>query len=167
MLSRRLWIVVLTVAVHLGLAGLCMAANPPYIQATSDRLAVEGWVLVMPQVSVDKKTNKTWVRYDHPDGSHQSYTVGPGEKITPKWAKKGARGYQETPPGYSIESTRKIKDWWARGGRGTYVIKNGKMVPVVPKKPTDTKPPKDDCDGKAPSNNPFDPCAKIKPAQTK
>ena len=101
------------------------------IQASSNELIVDGWRLIMPTVSVDQQTGQTWVKYDLPDGSYQSYPLDSGELIAEKWYKPGADGLNATPGGYSIEDTEEIKNWYMDGGKGDFVIQNGNWTAVA------------------------------------
>jgi hypothetical protein len=128
------------------------------IFADKSRLNVDGWEIVMPQISIDEKTGLTWVKYNYPGGGYQSYPLQPGEKITWRWIKTGVEGFNETPGGYSVEDTDAILNWWSNKGEGHFIVENGQWVPT-----TKSPPPlpqvgtKDPGPGPGPGNRPMGP----------
>ena len=122
---------VLIFSCFMGFSLASFGQEASYIKAAPDELVVDGWRMIMPTINVDSATQDTWVRYDFPDGSYQSYPLDPGELITEKWYKPGVEGTNTTPAGYSIEATEEIKDWYMNGGEGTYKLEDGNWIPVV------------------------------------
>ena len=141
----------LAIALLFGIPATSAAGSTSRIQASPSQLIINDWQLILPSVSVDENTGETWVRYDLPDGSYQSYPLASGEPITEKWYKPGVQGFNTTPGGYSIEDTEEIKTWWMNGGNGDFINENGTWTEVADTAaPAATPSPADGSD-----SNPF------------
>ncbi|MBK8452365.1 MAG: hypothetical protein WAQ53_16065 [Thiofilum sp.] len=100
------------------------------LTASSSELIIDGWVMVMPTISVDEAKGETWVKYTLPDGSYQSYPLASGEPIVEKWYKPGSQSLESTPAGLSLEYMDSIKQWYMNGGKGNYKVEDDKWVEV-------------------------------------
>lgn len=117
------------------------------IKASSSELTVDGWRMIMPTISVDEASGKTWVKYTLPDASYQSYPLESGEPIKEKWFKAGSQGLADTPAGYSLEDLDELKNWYMNGGKGHYNYDDGKWTEIATAPPapaTPSAPPSSD-----------------------
>jgi hypothetical protein len=126
--------------------------NAAEIQASSSELIVDGWRMIMPTISVDEASGKTWVKYTLPDASYQSSPLASGEPIKEKWFKAGSQGLADTPAGYSLEDLDELKNWYMNGGKGHYNYDDGKWTEIANAPPaTPSAPPSaDDSYGSGP-----------------
>jgi hypothetical protein len=108
--------------------------------------------MIMPTISVDEASGKTWVKYTLPDASYQSSPLASGEPIKEKWFKAGSQGLADTPAGYSLEDLDELKNWYMNGGKGHYNYDDGKWTEIANAPPaTPSAPPSaDDSYGSGP-----------------
>jgi hypothetical protein len=143
-------------ALHLiALSCTCLSLNSVYaaeITASSSELIVDGWRMIMPTISIDEASGKTWVKYTLPDASYQSYPLASGEPITEKWFKAGAEGLSDTPAGYSLEDLDALKTWYMNGGKGHYNYDDGKWTEIAatPASTPNAPPSTDDSNNSGP-----------------
>ncbi len=143
-------------------------------------LQVDDWQLVIPRMYLDQNTNALWLDWQYPDGTGRGFGMPLDEFLRVRgvdgssphhldiWMKAGvvpdgdSRPYAWDLPGYPLEWTADLIDWWSFGGEGCYQTEGGAWVEfdcpaaASPDQVAATPDPAPAC---PPGMNPFDAAA--------
>lgn len=106
-----------------------LAQEPTVISASPNRLLLDGWDMVLPDIEGPyKNTDMTVVKYTLPNGTVKKFAMRLPPDIPFMWTKRDTNELLDSPPGYPKYYTQQLLDWWHNGGRGNYLNKNGVWV---------------------------------------